>query len=167
MTPDKDPTEEDYSLMILKNRLAKGEITPQEYDELKKKLTEDNSVKDLKDEIRNVSQTMGRIQEKQEKTQRLQRKLKSESTTLILSIILGLIGIQGIGHIYVGKVGKGVWLLIGSFILFVAGIATVTFGVGIVLLIIYFAIYIWQIVDSRNLCRKYNEALETTNNPPW
>jgi len=33
---------------------------------------------------------------------------KDESTTLILSIILGLIGLPGIGHMYVGKVGKGV-----------------------------------------------------------
>lgn len=92
--------------------------------------------------------------------------MKSESTTLLLSIILGLFGINGIGHIYVGKTAKGVWILIGSLILFGIGIATVPIGVGIALLIIYFVIYIWQIIDSRNLCRKYNEELEATRQPP-
>ena len=168
MEPGKDsPSEEDYSLMILKNRLAKGEITVKEFDELKQKLSETSDTKEIKDEIRNVSETMEKIQEKQSETQSLQRKIKSESTTLVLSIILGLFGIQGIGHIYIGKVGKGVWVLIGSLILFVAGIATVFIGVGIVLLIIYFVVYIWQIIDSRNLCRKYNDELEDTGKPPW
>lgn len=112
---------EDESFKILKNRLAKGEITPQEFDDLKKKIVETNPVTDIKDEIRNVSETMEKIQEKQKETQILQRKIKSESTTLVLSIILGLFGIQGIGHIYAGKVGKGVGILIGSFILFALG----------------------------------------------
>lgn len=158
---------EDESFKILKNRLAKGEITSQEFDDLKKKIVETNPVTDIKNEIRNVSETMEKIQEKQKETQILQRKIKSESTALVLSIILGLFGIQGIGHIYVGKVGKGVGILIGSFILFAAGIATVFVGIGIVLLIIYFVVYIWQIIDSRNLCRKYNDELEDTGEPPW
>jgi outer membrane biosynthesis protein TonB len=37
---DSSPQEEDYSLMILKNRLAKGEITVGEFNELKRALTE-------------------------------------------------------------------------------------------------------------------------------
>jgi len=42
-----------------------------------------------------------------------------------LSTILGLLEIRGIGHICIGKVGKGIWILIGSLILFIIGIATV------------------------------------------
>ncbi len=169
MEPDdaQPPSRKDDSLTILKNRLAKGEITMQEFDELKKKLLETNSVEGLKNEIRNVSETMEKIQEKQNEAQNLQRKLKSESTTLLLSIIVGLFGINGIGHIYVGKIGKGVWILIGSLILFGIGIATVFIGVGIVFLVIYFVVYIWQIIDSRNLCRTYNQQVEATGRPPW
>lgn len=92
---------------------------------------------------------------------------KSESTTLILSIVLGLLGIQGVGHMYVGKIGKGVGILIGSIILLAVGIVTVWFGVGIILLIGYFIMFIWQIVDSRNLCLQYNDYLAKNGKPPW
>jgi len=37
---DNDFVEEDYSLMILKNRLAKGEITIEEFNRLKDALKE-------------------------------------------------------------------------------------------------------------------------------
>lgn len=87
---------------------------------------------------------------------------KDEGTTLILSIILGLIGLPGIGHMYVGKVGKGVGILIGSWLLIIVGIATM--GIG---LIVYFVLFIWQIFDSRNLCRQYNQYLSQYGQPPW
>jgi len=87
---------------------------------------------------------------------------KDESTTLILSIVLGLIGLPGIGHMYVGKVGKGVGILIGSWFLIVVGVLTM--GIG---LIIYLILFIWQIFDSRNLCRQYNQYLSQNGRPPW
>ena len=87
---------------------------------------------------------------------------KDENTTLILSIILGLIGLPGIGHMYVGKVGKGVGILIGSWILIIVGVATL--GIG---LIVYLILFIWQIFDSRNLCRQYNQYLSQNGRPPW
>jgi hypothetical protein len=43
-----EPSEDDYSLMILKNRLAKGDISPQEFDVLKKKVLETSSVGNMK-----------------------------------------------------------------------------------------------------------------------
>lgn len=92
---------------------------------------------------------------------------KSESTTLILSIVLGIIGIQGIGHIYVGKLGKGIGILIGSLILFIVGIVTIGFGVGIIFLIIYLIMFFWQIFNSRTLCRQYNDSLEKNGTRPW
>ncbi len=87
---------------------------------------------------------------------------KDESTTLILSIILGLIGLPGIGHMYVGKVGKGVGILIGSWILIAVGVLTL--GIGF---IIYLILFIWQIFDSRTLCRQYNNYLSQHGRPPW
>jgi len=92
---------------------------------------------------------------------------KSEGTTLVLSIVLGLLMINGVGHLYVSKIGKGVAILIGSIILAIAGFATLFFGVGVILLIIYFIIFIWQIVDSRKLCQEYNNYLLNNGRPPW
>ena len=92
---------------------------------------------------------------------------KSEGTTLVLAIILGILGINGVGHLYVSKVGRGVAILIGSLILAIAGFATLFFGVGVILLIIYFIIFIWQIIDARNLCQEYNNYLLNNGRPPW
>jgi|SRR6185312_8881662 len=43
-TASTETSEDDYSLMIIKNRLAKGEISPQEFDILKMKLLGTNSM---------------------------------------------------------------------------------------------------------------------------
>ena len=92
---------------------------------------------------------------------------KSEGTTLVLSLVLGLIGIQGVGHLYIGKIRKGTAILIGCLILAGAGVATVTIVIGYALLIIYFAIFIWQILDSRKLCMYYNGFFKTAGKSPW
>lgn len=91
---------------------------------------------------------------------------KNEGNALILAVVLGIFGLNGIGHIYIGKIGKGIGLLIGSIVLFAVGIATLLIFVGIIFLIMYFALFIWQIIDARNLCKEYNHAIKTTGNPP-
>lgn len=106
---------------------------------------------------------------------------KSEGTTMVLSIVLGLLGLQGIGHLYLGRVGRGVGLLVGSIILYYAGWTLVSFGAafiilpallplligGIVLLVVSLAIFIWQILDARKLCKVYNERVGAGGSPPW
>jgi len=91
---------------------------------------------------------------------------KSESTTLILSLVFGLIGLNGVGHIYVGKVGKGISILIGSIIIFGAGFAFLGSS-GWFLFILYFLIFIWQITSSRKLCQYYNGYVSSTGNSPF
>ena len=91
---------------------------------------------------------------------------KSEGTTLILAIILGLFGLSGIGHLYVGKIARGVGLLIGSIVLAVIGLATLVLGVGFVLLILYIPLFIWQIIDARKYCRIYNEYVQANGRAP-
>lgn len=91
---------------------------------------------------------------------------KNEGNALILAVVLGFFGINGIGHIYIGKVGRGLWLLIGAFVLFAVGIATLLILVGIVILLAYFGIFIWQILDARRLCREYNEHVQAHGKPP-
>ena len=107
---------------------------------------------------------------------------KSEGTTLILAIILGLLGLNGIGHLYVGKIARGVGHLIGSIVLFYAGLSIIVFGLllmgwsaeadgsivgfGVVLLILHFAMFIWQIIDARKYCRIYNEYVQANGRAP-
>jgi predicted RNA-binding Zn-ribbon protein involved in translation (DUF1610 family)/TM2 domain-containing membrane protein YozV len=95
---------------------------------------------------------------------------KSESVTLLLSILLGLFGIQGVGHMYVGKIGKGVVILIGSLVLLVISIALTVTGIGAIigipLIIVYIVMFIWQIIDARKLCQQYNDHLEKHGSPP-
>jgi len=95
---------------------------------------------------------------------------KSESITLLLSILLGLFGIQGVGHMYVGKVGKGVVILIGSLVLIVIAVLLTMTGIGAIigipLIIAYIVMFIWQIIDARKLCFQYNDHLERHGSPP-
>ena len=87
---------------------------------------------------------------------------KNEGTGLILSIVLGLFCLNGIGQIYAGKVGRGIGIMIGSWVLIVVGVLTL--GIG---LIAYLAIFIWQIFDTKKLCREYNEFFSLNGRPPW
>ena len=87
---------------------------------------------------------------------------KNEGTGLILSIVLGLFCLNGIGQIYAGKVGRGIGIMIGSWVLIVVGV--LTFGIG---LIAYLAIFIWQIFDTKKLCSEFNEYVSQNGRPPW
>ena len=87
---------------------------------------------------------------------------KNEGTALILSIVLGLFCLNGIGQIYAGKVGRGIAIMIGSWVLIVVGVLTL--GIG---LIAYLAIFIWQIFDTKKLCKEYNEFVSLNGRPPW
>ena len=91
---------------------------------------------------------------------------KNEGTVLILAIILGLFALNGIGHLYLGKIARGVGLLIGSIVLLAIGFATLFFGIGAILLIFYFILFIWQIIDARNICRQYNTHVQATGRAP-
>ena len=87
---------------------------------------------------------------------------KSEGTTLILTIILGIFGLGGIGHIYLGMIGRGILILVVGIILIVVTIAT--FFVGLIILIPF---AIWVIYDARKNCKYYNDHLQQTGRPPW
>ena len=92
---------------------------------------------------------------------------KSESTTLILAIVLGLFGVAGVGHLYLGKIQTGIILLIVGIILIAIGVVLLIVIVGVVFLIGYLALFIWQIIDSRKLCAEYNKYLSEHGKPPW
>ena len=87
---------------------------------------------------------------------------KSEGTTLILTIVLGLFGFGGIGHIYLGAVTRGIVILIVGFILLI--VAILSMGIGFIILIPF---AIWVVFDARNKCKFYNDYLEQNQQPPW
>ena len=92
---------------------------------------------------------------------------KTEGTAMILSIILGLFLCQGVGHIYIGRTQRGVILLIASLAGLVVGVITLAIGVGILILVGVFVLFIWQIFDCQKQCRVYNEHLAAHGRPPW
>ena len=98
---------------------------------------------------------------------------KSETATLLCSIFGGLIGLQGIGYFYLGKIGKGIGYLVGSLALFIAAIVLITIpspfmGIGAVCLVVYICMFVWQILDSWRLCRQYNDYYEEFGTrPKW
>lgn len=87
---------------------------------------------------------------------------KSEGTTLILTIVLGIFGFGGIGHIYLGNITRGITILIVGIILLVISIFTL--GIGLLVLIPF---AIWVVFDARKQCKYYNDHLEQTGRPPW
>ena len=87
---------------------------------------------------------------------------KNEGTGLILSIVLGIFGICGIGQIYAGRVGRGIGIMIGVWILIAIGIATM--GIGFIAVL---AVFIWQIFDTKKLCKEYNDFLASNGRAPW
>lgn len=109
-------------------------------------------------------------------------KEKDPNITLALALILGIIGFMGIGHLYIGKIARGVVLLIfGLVVIPMFGAVFMYFivsGIGyypdatmiipfIILIIIWLIILIWQTIDAYEMAKTYNHVLRTTGSPPW
>ena len=158
---------------------------------------EDNSKKseESKDELKEgLSKAEEKIKsmekklEEQEKTTASIKRYKSEGITLVLSIVVGLMGIMGVGHIYLGRVRRGVIILIVGIIIWsglfvpvlILGMlgeleedsADPTAMIGIfggfaVFIIGAIILFIWQILNSRKLCKEYNEYIDKHGKSPW
>ena len=109
----------------------------------------------------------------------------------MIAFIGGIFALPGIGHIYVGKVGRGIGILIFGLILYaivIVMITSVSFltsleqpsraseyasagigAIGMMLLfsIAYIVLFIWQIFNARKLAKKFNEMVKTTGKEPW
>jgi len=118
---------------------------------------------------------------------------KDPGLTALIAIIAGFFGLWGIGHIYIGKVARGIALLILGIviqwflgIIFFVGITFgVTFGPGphemmygpgifgfmlfasIIWLLIIIVGLIWQAYDAYSLAKYYNEYVQTYQRTPW
>ena len=177
--------------------------------EIKESKIQHELVEELRKEIRNIHEKLGNVEQENktriekekyhemEQIKNLQnttyqkpdvsdnsKKMepKNEHISLVLSIVLGLVGLSGISHIYLGKIPKGIGILVVSFILIgVAGyfvyviasqnmlnLLSILHSFGIIPLVGYFGFFAWQIFDARRLCLKYNKFVSDSGNlPPW
>lgn len=117
---------------------------------------------------------------------------KSPGTAALIAFIGGIFALPGLGHIYVGKVGKGFGILISGIIIYVllvimaisvpsmlflaadesstgdAGSGGIIFILMFILGIAYLVLWIWQIFNARKLARKFNELVRTNGGKePW
>jgi len=116
---------------------------------------------------------------------------KDPGLTALIAIVAGFFGLWGIGHIYIGKVARGIALLIlGIIIQWFLGIAFfmamffgVSYGpygmvhgpevmglmlfVSVIWMLIILVGLIWQAYDAYSLAKYYNNYLQTYQRTPW
>src|SRR5579862_6316279 len=92
------------------------------------------------------------------------RQLKKPWIAAGLALSLGFIGLWGIGHLYVGKIARGIGLLfaglvIGGLFWFSVVLTVILVGyVGVALFGLFFVGgWLWQTFDAYNSAREYNE----------
>lgn len=107
-------------------------------------------------------------------------KLKNIPTVIALAMIPGIIGLMGIGHIYIGRIARGIVILIIGIIIFLLAIvrfqyalslasesyrhiATTIYATSIIDLVIWG----WQIQDAYHLALEYNRLIQETGRAPW
>ena len=105
---------------------------------------------------------------------------KNNGLAFLIAIIAGVFGFCGIGHIYIGKVLRGVLIMFIGWIPF--GIGIIVFfaefisqndsliqGIDLSMIfgIIYVVIWIIQALDANRLAKKYNKYLMTNSKPLW
>lgn len=122
---------------------------------------------------------------------------KSPRKAVIIAIIGGIFALQGIGHMYVGKLGKGFGILgVGMGLIVIplalagylsfflpdelalyplalpseSNIDSLFFLFGVVVIsfaIGYLLLFVWQVFDVRKLAKKFNESVRSTGREPW
>jgi TM2 domain-containing membrane protein YozV len=122
---------------------------------------------------------------------------KSPGTTALIAFLGGLFALPGIGHIYIGRVRRGIIILVIGLVLYILAIIPVILMIsfqeflstqneyssdvirdvpGVWLQIIslmivfgvgYTVLFIWQIFNARKLAKKFNEVVKTTGKEPW
>jgi TM2 domain-containing membrane protein YozV len=86
---------------------------------------------------------------------------KNPGTALAIAILAGAVSFNGVGHLYCGKVRKGIKLLIVGWILFALTILLPSLG------IIYFVFWIWQAHDAYKITKQNNEYMSKNGRVSW
>ncbi|MDR3075535.1 MAG: hypothetical protein LBU30_05825 [Candidatus Methanoplasma sp.] len=97
---------------------------------------------------------------------------------------------MGVGQIYVGKVGRGIVIMLGGFALIAASYIVIfsyllsdlwydgyypydnsdfvsIMAFALVIGIIHLVYFLWQAYDGYKLAKEYNQKLCDTGQPPW
>lgn len=105
---------------------------------------------------------------------------KNNGLAFLIAIIAGVFGFCGIGHIYIGKVLRGVLIMFIGWIPFGIGILVFLaefisqndpmmqgLDLSMIFGIVYVIMWIIQALDANRLAKKYNKYLMTNNKPLW
>ena len=117
---------------------------------------------------------------------------KSPGTAAVIAFIGGIFALLGLGHIFVGKIGKGFGILVSGIIIYVlfvimaislpgmlllglvesstrdAGSGRIIFIIMFILGIAYLVFWIWQIFNAKKLAKKFNDLVRTNGGKePW
>jgi hypothetical protein len=115
---------------------------------------------------------------------------KSPGTAALIAFIGGIFALLGLGHIYIGNVGRGIGILISGIVIYALFVITIIFSFSLQVLsllagnelpigiesiftifvlvgIAYFVLWIWQIFNARKRAKKFNQVVRTTGKEPW
>jgi TM2 domain-containing membrane protein YozV len=102
--------------------------------------------------------------------------MKNPGTAAVIALVVGAILFWGVGHIYVGKVLKGIgimvagWVIGGLFVLSLLSIIAVRMA-GLAMIILFAVLglggWIWQTFDAYSLAKQYNDYVRTHGVEPW
>ena len=157
----------------------------------------------LNEEIKKCSKCGIDLQQQQQQQQQLgsttqirpivdQLPYKSPGTAALIAFIGGIFALLGLGHIFVGKIGKGFGILVSGIIIYVlfvimaislpvmlllglfesstgdAGSGGIIFIIMFILGIAYLVLWLWQIFNAKKLAKKFNELVRTNGGKePW
>jgi hypothetical protein len=102
---------------------------------------------------------------------------KDVGMTLIFAIVGGLLLFNGIGQIYLGRIGRGLSIMLLGWFLGAAAIISmfsfgntdinITLGTWLIFAFCELALFVWQIYDAYMLVNEYNKKISETGQPPW
>ncbi len=114
---------------------------------------------------------------------------KNKRNATVLAVVLGIMGIGGMGHLYIRRTARGLGFLFSMIAIFLLAVAvelsflqyipiidiawnmpeffTFIGLIPIFLFVVNTAIFIWQIIDVRKLCNNYNDHFIKTQENLW
>jgi TM2 domain-containing membrane protein YozV/DNA-directed RNA polymerase subunit RPC12/RpoP len=95
---------------------------------------------------------------------------KNPGITAVLALVFGFFILMGIGHIYIGRIRRGIMIMVAGLILIPLGfLALASAGiVGLITVIIFWLILlIWQTYDAYKLAKEFNRIVQETGREPW
>lgn len=102
---------------------------------------------------------------------------KDPAIATILALVAGVFGLMGMGHIYLGRITRGLLILVGGIALWFLAVFFLFSGVfgptgilwifSLVCVIAVLGLLVWQVYDAYTLAKQYNEAVRRTGHAPW